>query len=342
MDCPKCKNNWNSSSTVPLVLFCGHSLCRNCCTNEMNDSGVLCPKCSKLASFPLVKDVSKSDSEFYFECTNTLLVNETLLELMTLIERNSCKNRRNFAIGDECEEHKKPIHSYTRKPFSMLCDDCLFEIRDLCLEVIPYPEIVRLTKFTLESATKKFEKGCEFLSQQFNIVREGQLDPIEKELRRKLEEHFNTIKLGLDQTYDTARNQLGRLTAIEESQHQLIREIAVNSLNEVANKEQHIMAMLNMSDTELVERYSEIERLVEDSKKPIDNYKRPEKSIELNFNPNLDIFTQMIKNSFRLSFNPQARREWSCENCGRSNRNGTHQCDCGIFINGGPQIPRST
>ena len=343
MDCHKCKTNWNNSSTVPLVLHCGHSLCRSCCTSVMSDTGIVCAKCSRSTSFPIVRDIMKSDSEFYMECINTLLKNETLVELMSQLPRNSFKNRRSFAVGDECEEHRKPIHSYTRKPFSMLCDDCLLEIRGLDLEVIPYPEVVRLTKNTLESAMKKFESNITFLSQQFNNIREGHLDPSEREVRQRLEEHFNIIKSGLEQAHITARNTLAKLVADEEKQHNDIRNTAVDSLRDIDNKEHEIMSMLNMSDTDLVERYSEVERLVQESKRPVNNYMRPDKSIDLIINPNSDTFSQLIKDSYRVTFNPQNVQEWSCENCGRSNRIGVHQCEtCRVSFSAGPQIPRST
>jgi hypothetical protein len=342
MDCSRCRCSWNNSSTVPLVLSCGHSLCRSCCSNGITDHGITCGKCSRNTSFPIVRDIQWSDSKYYEECINTLLRNETLIEVIAQLPRNSYRSRRAFNVGDECEEHKKPIHSHTKKPFSMLCDDCLADIRGLDIEVFPYPEVVRLTKSTLESAMKKFESNITFLSQQFNHIRESALDPNEREVRQKLEDHFNIIKSGIDQAHQTTRNTLAKLVAEEERQHKAIRDTAESSLNEIDAKERRIQFMMSLSDAELVEQYSEIERLVQESRRPITNYIKPERTIDVNINPNLDTFTQLIKDSYRVSFNPQTRQEWSCENCGRSNRIGVHQCEtCRLPFSGGPQIPRT-
>ena len=343
MDCPRCRSSWNNSSTVPLVLSCGHSFCKSCCSVGMSDLGITCGKCNRNTSFPIVRDILKSDSEYYDECISTLLRNETLIEAMAQIPRNSYRSRRAFNVGDECEEHKKPIHSHTKKPFSMLCDDCLADIRGLDIEVFPYPEVVRLTKSTLESAMKKFENNITFLSQQFNNIRESALDPNEREVRQKLEEHFNIIKSGIDQAHLTTRSTLAKLVAEEERQHKDIRDTAETSLMEIDAKERRIQHMMSLSDAELVEQYTEIERLVQESRRPITNYMRPERTIDLNINPNLDTFTQLIKDSYRVSFNPQNRHEWSCENCGRSNRMGVQQCEtCRVPYSAGPQIPRSS
>jgi valyl-tRNA synthetase len=189
---------------------------------------------------------------------------------------------------------------------------------------------------------KKFESNITFLSQQFNHIRESALDPNEREVRQKLEDHFNIIKSGIDQAHQTTRNTLAKLVAEEERQHKAIRDTAESSLNEIDAKERRIQFMMSLSDAELVEQYSEIERLVQESRRPITNYMKPERVIDLNINPNLDTFTQLIKDSYRVSYNPQTRQEWSCENCGRSNRIGVHQCEtCRLPFSGGPQIPRT-
>lgn len=56
LECPVCVDQFDRTNRLPLVLLCGHTLCKRCATNLIQNSGrIICPLDRKLDNRPLLQ-----------------------------------------------------------------------------------------------------------------------------------------------------------------------------------------------------------------------------------------------------------------------------------------------
>jgi hypothetical protein len=295
-----------------------------CCKGFYSASKVKCPTCSVETIFSLKKSSNESDGDFAIRSIDSLTKNFTLLSLVPA--RNNSKSRlREFKYGMRCKEHNLPIHSYVAKPFSMLCDNCLDEISETKLTVIPFPECLEYCRTNLENIRKSVEH-----------LKENTLNldlPQEDVIRTALDEHFDSIGKKIKDAQKLALDSIGgkidEFKKNSKQQHKRFKD----TLAKIRINEQKIGYISSLSISKLLAEKQYLDNLIIASRENILNSSLPSFILNTSFKPDtLNVFREFIKSSLNIQLKKQTFKEkWYCRRCNKSYFEGRIQCECGCF-----------
>ncbi|OMJ92932.1 hypothetical protein SteCoe_4141 [Stentor coeruleus] len=329
MECPKCCSPWNSQERIPRILSCGHSICELCAKELFRDCKIICSSCQCPHIFSVERLFNETDDEYVDKCMSSLSKNFTLLSLISTqaLEPES-SNEPSFEL-QFCEEHNLPVHSFTEKPFSLVCDKCIEEIAEYNLVVKPLPEVAHYTSQTIKdisSNLKKQHQECEsaleFYSRMTKSEKERAIDMVN--------EYFSQFYTCLDAAKTEFKSELDQV---------LEEQIAVNKKAAIALEErnnfiQNIDAQYNyfkgLQDNEIV-RYSEnFDNLLNKIRQPHDNTEL----VSVSLTPNkakVSAISSLLDSSYEFSIK-KAVDFWLCERCNLKNVDGCIACTkCSAF-----------
>lgn len=143
---------------------------------------------------------------------------------------------RDFRIGMKCAEHDLLIHSFTVKPFSMVCDRCIQEISNYKLQIKPFPQVVERARADLKKANEILQKKKDTY---YGIKLENP-EAKSQGLIQQLEEHFQSLKLNLAQTALSSKTQLLSLISAHDQDKKFVVDM-VKSEVESAEKMTEIL-----------------------------------------------------------------------------------------------------
>ena len=286
MECPCCSMPWSSELYIPRILSCGHTICEPCAKNLFKICKIHCQICKSYHSFNIERQFDDSDESFSSKCINSMSKNFTLLSLIT--SRSSAINQRSNEIEDidvhMCEDHNLPLHSFTEKPYSILCDKCIEEISEYDLIIKPIPEISNYFTEKLKEIPANLtsnRKECEDMIQNYLT----------------LENHFNAFNLFLEEAKNDIRQQLE--DAITEQALANRKEKKKNKAKKLLIKELkgQYEFLEGLEENDLVKHIESLESLLDKSNPP---QEKSEKTC-LSINTNKALFAS-IQDILNLSY----------------------------------------
>jgi hypothetical protein len=302
---------------------------------SIQSSRVHCPACHEPHTFTVVRRSDESSFEYNGRCVETLTKNFTLLSLISTrpsLSVDKSKNSRTFKIGMMCPDHQKPIHSYTDRPFSLLCDECLAEISGLGLNVQPFSEAVQYSKDNLMRALEhvrlKLSRLMEVRAQLESLAGDENHSQLQA-----LESHLDGFHDRLEQERRDARVILSRLhSSLNEAQGKFDKELRSQE-EAVSALEVELRSLASLDDFSLVLRHAEVPRLAEQSRKHIPPLEIPDESLKIMIKPVVqEALQQLINSSVQLSLEDDLVETWKCSGCYAQVLEGSVMCpDCHSF-----------
>ncbi|CAG9331926.1 unnamed protein product [Blepharisma stoltei] len=341
MECPECLNTWNSEEIIPRILNCGHSLCDPCAHRLFSISQLICPTCNSPNVFTIERQYNDTDISYANKCINTMPKNFSLLSLVCSRPSinpgfSPARKVKTFAheitFGQHCEEHDLPIHSYTEKPYSLLCDECLEEIADLGLIIKPLPEIVNFMRDSLEEAlTNITKKKSDLNRMKMNLGRLGS-DESQKSIE-KLEEHFQMLKKSLQKIYNDAKTNLNQML----QQQQEEAEFKLTSLETIQGSlrefEARLLDLESLKDEQIVSWAEEIPKILAEISIPSPEISPDINILTLSINRACyESLKDVIAQSYEIHVEEKQSENWDCHSCNSKNIDGEIQCfNCKSF-----------
>lgn len=322
MECPICFYNWNPESTVPIILTCGHSICLECCSSLFNKNQVICPSCSLSNTFPLVKrSESESEDSYKSRCINSLTKNYTLLNAIP--SRATNNKGREFKYGMKCKKHNLLIHSYVSRPYSMLCDSCLEDIRGLTLTVIPFPEVVQKCKENLEI----LQSNISNLESSLSGLNLNSEETVQSEVKK----HFAGIRQQLNDSKSQALENL--YSTIQEHKEKQKKRLArlQESKNLILKHEKDLEKLEKKTISEKIKQKQALENLILTSNSAF-NEETCGFILDINIEQEIvKVFKDFVSSSVNVKIVDSVKVEkWLCS-CGLQIQTGRVQCECDRF-----------
>ncbi|OMJ72053.1 hypothetical protein SteCoe_29584 [Stentor coeruleus] len=171
IECIVCLEHYNSFEKLPLILTCGHTLCKECIL-RMN-SGCLSIKC------PIDRKIETKNSK-------QLTVNYAILQILNL-HRSGIPSRENCII------HSQPITMICKTCSSNCCYKCIRSHSGHDVYDADHPVILNEIENNIKKVGNKIEDGLD------TAVRS--CERIKKELR-ELNSCRNKLKSEINTTYD--------------------------------------------------------------------------------------------------------------------------------------------
>lgn len=322
MECPICFYNWNQESTMPIILSCGHSICVECSSSLFTKNQIVCPSCSVSTVFPLIKrSDSETEDSFKSRCINSLTKNYTLLNAIPARITNN--KQRHFIYGMKCKKHDLLIHSYVARPFSMLCDNCLEDLRGFNLTVLPFPEVVQKCKKNLET----LQNNISNLQSSLSSISLNSESTVQLELQN----HFSGIR---QQLMDAKSEALIKVSNTiqdhrETQKKRLVKLQETKSSIQKNEKELEKLAKKSISDK--IKQKQFLENLLLSSN-VVFNEETTGFILDVNIEQEIvKVFKDFVSSSVNIKIVDSVKLEkWKCE-CGDLVQAGRVQCECGRF-----------
>ena len=165
MECPLCHEPWSYDQHIPRILSCGHTLCESCSKSHFILNTIRCKECKSIHTFEVDREFNETDSDYMQKCINLLSKNFSLLSIISNISPGLKIKEIDLQI---CEEHNLPIHSFTEKPESELCDECIQEVKGMGLIIKPISHIEEYFNILINKIVKNLQKNNESISNILN------------------------------------------------------------------------------------------------------------------------------------------------------------------------------
>ena len=337
MECPVCLNLWNVEEYVPRILGCGHSLCQSCIAQLISPPKIECPTCSFQHNFSVPKQSNEPSAGYATRCVESLSKNFTLISLLDSKARPTQPKKpvvvpepdaagRTFTIGQKCPEHKLMIHSFTERPYSLLCDRCIEGISDLRLAIRPFPQVVAACRSTLEQVgdlLKTRQDGCTQISQ--GLIAQSQVSY--QEVTQQLEEHFQILKLRLQEIYQEAKTEFTNLVAGRKEELDL-RQASLKSVAEALSRtDSEFRSLDGLTDAQLVSQFERVNQLLGRTQAPLPDIETSWSRIQLRVNaPAYESLRELLLSSYQLTMEKVNTSMWTCGSCKGQTPDGEITC----------------
>uniref|UniRef100_A0AAR5PJI1 RING finger protein 17 n=1 Tax=Dendroctonus ponderosae TaxID=77166 RepID=A0AAR5PJI1_DENPD len=248
--CPKCKTHYTSqnhrqaSRSVPLILHCGHTMCRDCIYQGLKNNKITCFSCSSDSTF-----TGKQSSSGQYDLQNVFPPNYYILGVLTHrhVAGDCTKNLENLSLVDteiskaRSAEASKPTADICcfdacRKQATMFCSSCDgFYCLDCCTVV--HKSIKRLMSHTPKPIRRK----------EFSFVLESCME----HPKMQFEFFCKTCDLNaccycvLDKHTDHERVALYSLSAEEMEEFKKQKRMAGNILRDVLVAQKKVSKLAN-------------------------------------------------------------------------------------------------
>ena len=337
MECPVCLNLWNIEENVPRILGCGHSLCQACISQLIAPPKIECPTCSFQHNFQVAKMPSEPAVAYTTRCVDSLTKNFTLISLLdsrsrpTQVKKPSLPpepepSSRSFSLGQRCPEHKLMIHSFTERPYSLLCDKCIEGISDLRLAIRPFPQVVATCRSTLEQVgdlLKTRQDTCTQISQ--GLIAQTQVSY--QDITQQLDEHFQVFNLRLQEAYQEAKSELSNLISSRKEELDL-RQASLKSVAENLSRiDTEFRGLDGLTDAQVVSQYDRVNMLHSRVQTPLPDIETSYNRVQLKVNtPMYESVRELLLSSYQLSLEKVSTAMWNCSVCKAQTPDGEITC----------------
>lgn len=318
MECPLCHEPWSYDQHIPRILSCGHTLCESCSKSHFILNTIRCKECQSSHIFEVDREFNETDSDFMQKCINSLSKNFSLLSIINNISPGLKIKEIDLQT---CEEHNLPIHSFTEKPESELCDECIQEVKGMGLIIKPLPHIEEYFNILINKIVSKLQKNNENITNVLN-----QYETCHKFESLKGEKlvsgFFQKLLLCLDEVETETELKLKKLVREEkilnESSKETLRkrEILLESLL------QQLTYLKSLPESDLVRNSDMVEGLIANSNfqeslslKNIEFYRNKSKVLKIK---------NLVETSMTMEI-IRKRSSWKCK-CGTINTEGVINC----------------
>jgi hypothetical protein len=223
----------------------------------------------------------------------------------------------------KCKKHERLIHSYVAKPFSMLCDECLDDIRGINLSVIPFPEVVQRCRSNLSLISSKVEEIYESL-ESINL-------DSEETVQSEVQKHFLHIRQQINEAKSSALEKIYEIVQEhKEKDKKSLQKMEENRIF-VKKSEQELKKLASQSISKKLQQKQYLETLLTTSSSI-----QPEalSSFVLDITVEKEIFKvfkDFVASSMNVKVVEQVKMEkWVCL-CGIRVQSGKVQCECERF-----------
>jgi len=198
MECPNCKNKYDSEIFIPLLLTaCGHTICKICVEKNFTENAISCLECHQKTNANSVNEFPR---------------NMALLLLNTKKENSPSKNLNTEKPKNMlCEFHNKEIEAFCEHDFIVLCIDCILLNDHKNHSIISIKEAAQKNRETLLHFCENAQKNGETLTSlmtKAHILKEDlaktaenkkeQLHKVFEEFRNIANERENQLKNDID------------------------------------------------------------------------------------------------------------------------------------------------
>jgi hypothetical protein len=326
MECPDCHLPWSSTEVVPRILSCGHTLCEACALRRFDSTRVLCQECRVFHVFALDRDFSETDKDYSSRCIGSLSKNFTLLSIASA-NRNS-NDVADFEL-EICEEHNLPLHSFSVKPESELCDECLQDVQDLGLDIRPIPKVCEYFDGLIKKLAKIMNGHLEKIDQFLDKRRNN--ENFEKfKAEETISNFFDGFFTAGDSVLEDVERQLkGKIRDIEENNRKVREQVGIRK-EILGNLISQVKYLDSLSDEDLVQKAEICENLLSTTR-PLEELLTV-KSLSFSSNKaKLMKLKSIIENSYKISLKKYLNT-WICSKCSSVNQDGQISCQsCKLF-----------
>lgn len=239
-----------------------------------------------------------------------------------------------------CEEHNLPIHSYTEKPESELCDECINEVSGMGLTIKPLPKLLQYLDQLIETILQNFRKNKEKSENFINSYKLNENSETGK-ARGFVESFYQKLLNICDEVTDEKFKNFASLAQIIADKNKVVKEVVDKRKSEIRKLELQMAYLRELNNEDLVRNVEGIERILNDVQfdevEPVDclSFVPSKKFIGKISN----LVASVVKVEFRMK-----REKWLCEKCKELVRNGEVVCgNCESFrpINSYPGVYNS-
>jgi DUSP domain len=330
MECPRCNYEWSSEKYVPRILSCGHTICEVCSKDLFKVCKIQCPVCSGYNQFSIDRQFDDSDDSYSRKCIETMSKNFTLLSIINEKASGNKNKLKNDSLEVQiCEDHDLPMHSYTEKPYSLLCDKCIEEIQDYGLNILPIPEVTKyfddILGEILENLSNQKQES-EVILDNYARLEKAELEKNEK----ILDTHFKIFHENVEETENEMTEKIEKLLL----EQQEANSNCIQSINDKKLLIHDLEAQCNyfeeLEDNELVKWSESFTNLLEKSKPPSE----PSEKLSVCVQPNkiiLGSIKELLDNSYRIDIK-KTKDLWACGKCNYKNADRIVICEkCRCF-----------
>ena len=277
-------------------------------------------------NFNLDRHFTDTDEVYKANCINSLSKNFTLLSIISC-QRNSA-DVQDFEL-DYCDEHNLPIHSFTSKPESELCDICYEELKDLGLDIQPLPGVLDYFNSLISKLTKSMQGHLVKL----NHVLEKR-ESNENSEKFKAEEQISSFFEGFLQVLDsvessTSSSLLEKIQELEELNSKIKLDLSDRrrTLDTITNEFKYLESL---SDSELVQHLDTSDSLLP-LFKPLEEVLVLKTLTFSTSQAKLKNIKSLIDSSYKISLK-KSSINWTCSKCAAANQDGQISCQsCKLF-----------
>lgn len=332
MECPVCFESWNADSRVPMVLKCGHSLCLECCIDNVKVNKLTCPQCLTEIRFFIEREFDESDRDFYARCIketfvkNYALLNSSASDYAPAKPALPVKRIVDYQPGMICDEHSLPIHSYVEKPFSLACSECVKEFSEMKLTVKPIPQAANYLRNQLQIALKMLSEKKSVYIGMLKSVDSSQIETGQAKLQR-IDEHFQQLKGTVNSLHTQAKDKcIEQMNTLKEDR-ELKREQVELCMRNYTDAYKRTKLIYQLPDEKIVS-YSESSRDIEKkAREKVPNLIEDSKVLSLSVNrASYEALRENISNSFNIMEEDSSEGDWRCCTCDSLNPDGEVQC----------------
>lgn len=222
---------------------------------------------------------------------------------------------------DYCYEHQLPIHSFTTKPESMLCDRCVEEVQEMGLEIRALDYVEEYFDGMIRKVLRNFKEKREKIE---GLVAKLSRSDEDEDTEELVSSYFNELLVFVDKN----ESEIEKKVQIRSSELRLMNNktlMQVSSAKEVLEDLKNQFRYLkSLSDGELV-RKSELcdsLALTSISMPPVQSLK------SLQFSSNkakIAKLPSILEGSYKVLIR-RIPETWSCSKCERQNQDGSIAC----------------
>ena len=252
---------------------------------------------------------------------------------------NNSSQLEEFPVST-CEEHDLPIHSYTDKPESELCDECIQEVAGMGLTIKPLPKLLlyldQLIDTILQNFLKNTDKSEHFMS-AYKLNEDLELG----KARGFAESFYQKLLNICDEVTEEKLKQVKALADEVRDRVGEVREVVDKRKDEIRKVDSQAAYLAELNEEDLVRHVEGIEGILRDL-----DFEEVGSLPCLSFVANKKEVAKISGLALRaLAVELRLKREkWLCERCKELVRNGEVVCqNCESFrpINSYPGVYNS-
>jgi hypothetical protein len=279
--------------------------------------------CRATHKFKIDRFYNETDEDYRKKCLQSLSKNFSLLSILS----HDIKSKKSEEFDlNYCEEHNLPIHSFTEKPASELCDECIVEVQEMGLEIKPIPQISQYLDRIIEKILENLAKNKESRENLANSVKVNEHQEVsrgENIVNTFFQKLVNICDEKLEENSKTLK-KLGR--ELKEKQKGLKEEVDLYK-TQIESVKNQLNYLKNLKDSDLCRNLESVEGLL--SNLDLKHFKVS--ILQMSSNKSSQNLQEILKTCIKIGISKKTEK-WICPNCQTSWQKGLIFCEkCEIF-----------